>query len=383
VPFWDKSGSSQIASCAIEAPGFARKKPGDARLVVDGANFLSDRSCGFAAKNFPPACEPGDSTVFDARIAANQRGRAAADRRFRAAARRRLHADSDHAPQLHQRRAVGAVYAVAKRQNNPVGHGRPLDIARRCPDIPLLGAARSMDRIYPRRQRLGRVDGTPAYLYRFPTQRSRVAEFYEAFLCKSVRCRRADARVRPTPPTPANRENNLAKRCGPATIVTPRSRADRCHIGARYSERQRAQFLDPARFPKFDAKCRDCAAGPATPRATGGVRQLTSCKPTTGRRRPNPRSACSRSYLYRTAADEPNVAGGPQLLAARMMETGDIERCVVTRMWREFLGRPMTADEPKLVHDTTRGWVSSTTAATSKHLIRNVVTTDDAYRRID
>ena len=88
-----------------------------------------------------------------------------------------------------------------------------------------------------------------------------------------------------------------------------------------------------------------------------------------------------KSYLYRTAADEPNVAGGPQLLAARMLETGDVERCVVTRIWKEFLGRPMSADESNLyMTQLVDGFIGD--SRNLKHLIHNVVTTD-AYRRID
>ena len=48
-------------------------------------------------------------------------------------------------------------------------------------------------------------------------------------------------------------------------------------------------------------------------------------------------------FLYRTPEEEANIQSGPQLLVERMLQTGDLERCAVKRIWTEFLGRPMSA----------------------------------------
>jgi hypothetical protein len=64
-----------------------------------------------------------------------------------------------------------------------------------------------------------------------------------------------------------------------------------------------------------------------------------------------------------------------------MEQTGDLERCTVTRIWREFLGRPMSDDEQSLyLTPLSDGFVSD--GRNLKQLIRRVVTTT-AYRRVD
>ena len=88
-----------------------------------------------------------------------------------------------------------------------------------------------------------------------------------------------------------------------------------------------------------------------------------------------------KTYLYRTPDEEQNIEAGPQLLVQRMLQTGDLERCTVKRIWNEFLGRPMTAEEQRLYlqqlsQDFSRGNHSL------KTLIEKLVMTD-AYRRID
>ena len=69
------------------------------------------------------------------------------------------------------------------------------------------------------------------------------------------------------------------------------------------------------------------------------------------------------------------------MLVERMMQTGDLERCVVSRVWNEFLGRPMTSEEQVLYMDSlAQGFLEQ--GRNLKQLIRHVVTTD-AYRRVD
>lgn len=363
APFWDKSGATEVAACAIEAQDNAQNPV--TLASCEGPSFLGDRSCG-CGERFR-RCEPGDSSVFDARVASiNEEPLRIADSVLRR--------DEDYAQLLTTRRSfINGVLAALYRDNQAptsLAISAPLD-PEALPDLSYTSPADQWVE-YTRAEQASGVLTTPAYLYRFPTQRSRVAQFYDAFLCKSFVP--PPAAVSPDPADVCNRENNLAKRCGcnycHATIEPTGA-----HWG-RYSERA-AQYLDPLRFPKFDAKCRDCA-----------LANNTACDGECGNyvmQAYDGDGASSlgmlKSYLYRTAADEPNVEGGPQLLAERMLQTGDFERCVVTRVWREFLGRAMSVDEQRLyMGQLVDDFIDD--GRNLKHLIRDVVRTD-AYRRID
>ena len=88
-----------------------------------------------------------------------------------------------------------------------------------------------------------------------------------------------------------------------------------------------------------------------------------------------------KTYLYRTQEEEPNIVGGPKLLVERMLQTGDLERCSVKRVWTEFTGRPMSKQEEDMYLQTmVEGFVKD--GHNLKALIQRVVTSD-AYRRID
>jgi hypothetical protein len=213
---------------------------------------------------------------------------------------------------------------------------------------------------------------TPAFLYRFPTQRARVNHFYEAFLCKTFSPPSEGSL--PPPEDSCNRENNLAVRCGcnycHATIEPTGA-----HWG-RYAERS-AQFLPADQFPRFDPKCRDCALNGDT--NCGGECSQYVMQAYDGDGASS--LGMLKTYLYRTADEEQNIEAGPQLLVERMLKTGDLERCTVKRVWNEFLGRPMSAEEQRmylepLSQDFAKG------GHKLKSLIERVVTTD-AYRRID
>ena len=88
-----------------------------------------------------------------------------------------------------------------------------------------------------------------------------------------------------------------------------------------------------------------------------------------------------KTYLYRTPEEEPNISGGPRLLVERMLQTGDLERCAVKRVWKEFTGRPMSSQEEGMyLQQMVEGFVAD--GHNLKALIQRVVTSD-AYRRID
>lgn len=328
------------------------------------SRFLSDRSCGCGVN--ARRCEPGNTTLHNARIAAiNEEPLLIADSVVRR--------DEDYFNILTTRRGfVNGTLAQMYRQNQspttwlvtPPAQGELV------PDVPLDQTDTWVE--YTRDAQASGVLTTPAWLYRFPTQRARVNQFWEAFMCKHF-APPAGAVV-PPPEDSCNRENNLAKRCGCSychATIEPTG----AHWG-RFGERN-AQYLDPDVFPKLSAKCRDCAlAGNTTCDNECGnyVMQAFDGEGANS-------LGLLRTYLYRTPEEEPNIAAGPALLVERMMQTGDLERCAVKNAWQHLLGRPMTAEEERLYM---KQLVDDFAANNHnfKQLMLRVVQTD-AYRRVD
>lgn len=364
APFWDRSGMAKVPACAIEAQ--TRDVNPATMSSCEGNNFLADRSCG-CGQNFR-RCEAGDKAlVFDARVdAINEEPLLLADSVLRR--------DEDYFHILTTRRSfINGVLSSLYQQRqaaNVLAITPPVELDA-LPEVAFTASADEWTE-YVRGENASGVLTTPAWLYRFPTQRARVAQFYEAFLCKSF-APPADA-VSPNPEDACNRENNLAKRCGcnycHATIEPTGA-----HWG-RFGERN-AQYLDPLRFPKIDTKCRDCA-----------LSGNTNCDGDCGNyvmQAYDGEGANSlgmlKTYLYRSEDDEANIEAGPRLLVSRMLQTGDLERCAVSRMWQTFLGRPMSSAEEALYLSTlVQGFIDD--GHSLKRLIRRVINTD-AYRRID
>ncbi len=363
TPFWDTSGVPQVASCAIEAQ--ARPVNPVTMESCETQRFMADRSCGCGA-NFR-RCEAGNGSTHTLRVnAINEEPLLITDSVLRR--------DEPYFNILTTRRSfVNGPLSTLYRDNQAVGV-----LAITHPANPQVIPARTFTEDptqwseYIRDANNSGVLTTPLFLYRFPTVRSRVNHFYEAFLCKHF-APPADATL-PPPEDSCNRENNLAKRCGcnycHATIEPTGA-----HWG-RYGERN-AQFLDPLKFPRYDARCRDCAlAGNVScdGDCANYVMQAYDGDGATS-------LGLLRTYLYRTDEEEPNISGGPRLLVDRMMQTGDLERCAVKNVWASFLGRPMTTLEQDMyLEDLSRDFAGG--GHQFKKLIESVLSTD-AYRRID
>lgn len=371
APFWDKSGATTVTACAIEAQeravNPATLESCETPAGPGGARFMADRSCGCGA-NFR-RCEFADATtnVHQSRISAvNEEPLQIADSVVRRG--------EDYFNVLTTRRsflnsALSELYR--ERQGTWVWAMTPPSSLDALPSIDY-----TMDPSvwveYTRDENNAGVLTTPAFLYRFPTQRSRVNIFYEAFLCKHF-APPPDAHIPPADDA-CNRENNLARRCGcnycHATIEPTGA-----HWG-RYGERS-ATFLDPARFPRYDAKCRDCALNGNTScdgECSNYVMQALDGDGATS-------LGLLKTYLYRTPEEEPNISAGPKLLVERMLQTGDLERCAVKNVWKELLGRPMSDQEQSLYMDAlTAEWLAR--GRSFKELMKLVIDTD-AYRRID
>lgn len=362
TPFWDATPRPQVAICAIEAQDRAvNPATGES---CEAQRFLNDRSCGCGVRM--RRCESGDRSVHDNRVAAfSLEPELIADSVLRR--------DEPYFNILTTRRGfMNGVAAELHRERQGVfmwAVSVPVE-----PDaVPnLTYADRDIWREVIRRENHSGILTTPAFLYRFPTQRARVNQFYEALLCKTF-TPPADASL-PAPDDSCNRENNLAKRCGcnycHATIEPTGA-----HWG-RYGERA-ATFLDPLFFPRFDTVCRDCALSGNIGCGGDCANYVMQAYDGDGAQS----LGMLKTYLYRTDSEEPNIEGGPKLLVERALQTGDLERCLVKRVWNEFLGRPMTEAEQRMYLDSlTRAFTGG--GGKLKALIEKVVTSD-AYRRLD
>jgi hypothetical protein len=358
-PFFAADPSAQVSVCAIEAQ--ARDVNPWTMESCETARFAGDRSCGCGDKM--RRCEV--AATHTARIdAINKEPEMIADsvvRRdepyFNILSTRRSYVNGTLSEFYRQRHGVG-IFTITQPSN--------LDLL---PAIPYSQVDTWQE--YTRDPQHSGVLTTPSFLYRFPTQRARVNHFYEAFLCKTFV---PSSDPLPPPEDNCNRENNLAKRCGcnycHATIEPTGA-----HWG-RFDERN-SLFLNPERFARFDPKCRDCAlAGDVNCGGECGqyVMQAFDGDGATS-------LGMLKTYLYRTADEEANIEGGPQLLVERMLQTGDLERCAVRRVWNEFLGRPMSTEEQRLyLSDLSQEFSRSNHSL--KALIEKILMTD-AYRRID
>jgi hypothetical protein len=362
APFWSTTGAD-VRVCAIEAQ--ERTANPWTLEPCTTARFNGDRSCGCGEGM--RRCEAPDGVTHNARVAAfNAEPELIADSVVRR--------DEPYFNILTTRRSFvnGPLSQLYRDRQQGVGvfsATPPADPAV-LPDVPYTEASTWKE--YVRDEQHSGVLTTASFLYRFPTQRARVNHFYSAVLCKAFTP--ADSGRVPAAEDACNRENNLAKRCGcnycHATIEPTGA-----HWG-RFAERA-ALFLDPDHFPRYDPKCRDCALSGNT--SCGGECTQYVMQAYDGDGAGS--LGMLKTYLYRTPEEERNIDGGPELLVRRMLQTGDLERCTVRRVWQEFLGRPMSAEEQRLyLEPLAEGFARD--GHRFKALIERLVMTD-AYRRID
>ena len=361
APFWDASGS-EMRVCAVEAQ--ARSENPWTKELCTTSRFTGDRSCG-CGENMR-RCEGAAAATHNLRVAAfNEEPERIADAVVRN--------DEPYFNILTTRRSfvngpLSQLYRDGQQGVGVFSLTAPAP-AETLPDVPF--ADKDTWKSYVRGPQHSGVLTAPAFLYRFPTQRARVNHFYSSFLCKAF----VPSSNKPPPAEDAcNRENNLARRCGckdcHATIEPTGA-----HWG-RFAERG-ALYLEPSRFPRYDPKCEACAIA-------GNVSCNGECAQYVMQAYDGDGAESLgrlSSYLYRTPEEEQNIEGGPQVLVQRMLQTGAMERCTVQRVWREFLGRPMTSQEQVLYLDAFANDFARDNYRL-KGLIERLVLSD-AYRRID
>ncbi|HYI02781.1 DUF1585 domain-containing protein [Hyalangium sp.] len=358
-PFFATDPAAPVTVCAIEAQ--ERDTNPWTMESCQTTRFARDRSCGCGVGM--RRCEV--AAVHTARVdAINKEPELLADsvvRRdepyFNILTTRRSFVNGTMSEFYRQQQGVG-IFTITAPANPDV-----------VPAVPYSEAATWAE--YTRDPQHAGVLTTPSFLHRFPTQRARVSHFYEAFLCKTFV---PSSDPSPPPEDNCNRENNLARRCGcnycHATIEPTGA-----HWG-RFDERN-ALFLNEQKFPRFDPKCRDCALAGDT--NCGGECGQYVMQAFDGDGANS--LGMLKTYLYRTPDEEENIVGGPQLLVERMLQTGDLERCAVKRIWSEFLGRPMSAEEQRLYLQQLSDDFSRSNYSL-KTLVEKLLTSD-AYRRID
>jgi len=363
APYWS-AGSPDVRVCAIEAQ--TREANPWTLEPCTTPRFNGDRSCG-CGEGMRRCESPDGAVVHDARVAAiNAEPELIAESVVRR--------DEPYFNLLTTRRSfingpLSALYRDRQQGLGVFSVTPPADPAV-LPAVPF--AETNNWKEYVRGEEHSGVLTTASFLYRFPTQRARVNHFYSAFLCKAF-VPPDNARL-PSAEDACNRENNLARRCGcnycHATIEPTGA-----HWG-RFAERA-SLFLDPDHFPRYDPKCRDCALSGNTNCGGECTQYVMQAYDGDGAGS----LGMLKTYLYRTADEERNIDGGPELLVRRMLQTGDLERCTVRRVWQEFLGRPMSAEEQRLyLEPLAQGFAQD--GHRFKALIERVVMTD-AYRRID
>ncbi len=212
---------------------------------------------------------------------------------------------------------------------------------------------------------------TSAYLGRFPTWRSRVAQIRTAFMCKSFTP--GTDRV-PAPTDACTREPNLAARCG----------CQNCHAAiepmtayfARWAERS-TRFLNPLDFPVFDANCQQCALRGIGCTARCRTQYVTDTVDADGARF----AGTLRGYLYRRPDEMPRADQGPSGLIAAGLASGEVQSCTVRTAWKNLVNRTMSENEMRTLLP---GLVNDFAAHNHNYraLIRAIVTSA-TYRRID
>lgn len=178
----------------------------------------------------------------------------------------------------------------------------------------------------------------PVFLGRFMTQRGRADRYYNAFLCQPFQPPEGGIEVS-GPADPDLQERQGCKYCH--SIIEPAG----AHWG-RYGE-YGADYLDPGRFPSFDAECLQCAitGDLCSPRCQ--THYITEAPTGTEL----PWLGYLNAFLYRREAHVANIEAGPALMVRRHIVDGRLARCAAQNTVAWLTGRTPTTDE--------MGWVEA------------------------
>lgn len=237
---------------------------------------------------------------------------------------------------------------------------------------------------YQRTPRHSGILTTWGFLLRFPTARSRIAQYRRSFLCS------AEFDYAPKPdPTDVNKD------------IAMRNGCSSCHARletdglwwARYPDRT-GRYLDPERYPATNKACQYCATkgaaacvlGGKNPEVAGGVvtdaTLADDCKtfytPTQGTTdREKPYVGVLRPAIYRDPTMLSRMDGGPAEMVATDLAGGTrLQECAVSTAWTRLVRRP--GNEAELAAVLTRFEESG---RSYRALVRSIVTST-AYRTV-
>ncbi len=219
------------------------------------------------------------------------------------------------------------------------------------------------DRDWVPATRSGRHAGvltTPGYLLKFQTGRQRAHRFYNAFECSSF----IPSGPLPSPFEPCSQREDLTQRCG----------CDACHktlepLASHWGRFAEYGFLhmDEAQFPTVvDSRCFP---------PVSGVEQLFECfrfyeLDPVGEEQAY--AGYLLSYVFRTPAEQQNIAEGPTKLVRDALASGRLDRCTVRRMWTQFMRREPTLEEDgTIIPELTATYTAN--GRSLKRLIKSIV----------
>lgn len=354
-PYWEEDPSVMVKVCALDAQDLAVSTNG---VECDTAVATNERACG-CGPNLDYCIPP--NVLVDLR----QSLKDSVDERIESLINR----DGAYTELLTEQQVFmnGPLVHFFKHQSNTPAGVRidlpPVDLDT-LPNIPYQQT--EFVQIPTHSGHSGLLTDT-SFLVRFMTNRARVNQFYNSFLCQPFTA----------PPggiSGLDVEN-------PTLDLANRDGCRYCHAllepetayWARWTEGG-AGYLDPAVHPAFDADCEHCS--------------VTSepCDP-----------VCTRYYTVNPISDELDafvgslsamqflpedeyhrVDEGPNALVQRSIADGKLQTCVTQKAGEWLLGRPLTAED----EDAQQAWTSSFVgnAWDYKQLVKTIVLSE-SYRR--
>jgi hypothetical protein len=209
---------------------------------------------------------------------------------------------------------------------------------------------------------------SPAFLWRFQTNRARANKYFSTFLCQ------------PFSPPPGGLPQSTDEEALQNDLQV-RNGCKYCHAllepGASYWGRWPqlgAGFLAHNKYPAFDESCELCAT-------KGGCSSFCKNNYVTKAMGPEDKDYFGwlKPYLYRRPEHMVNVQEGPKLLVLKTMVDHRLPTCMTRRVSSWLLGRSMLPEEEGWLADVAQQFLAG--GFDLKQLIKTIVTSE-MYRRV-
>lgn len=206
----------------------------------------------------------------------------------------------------------------------------------------------------------------PAFLTRFMTNRSRVNQFYNSFLCSPFTAPAGISGLDVEDPTLDLANRDGCRYCH--ALIEPAG----AHWG-RWTEGG-AGWLDPMVYPGFDQECEQCSEGSLP--CTTTCRSHYTVDPISTEL--DPFVGSLRAYQFLPEDQHYRVDSGPQELVQQSIVSGQLQSCVTDKTAGWLLGREPTPEDDAVL----AGWTDTllTTDWDYTALVRAIVLSE-SYRR--